>query len=77
MRIYKFVRINQNKILILLVVNTCGCNYVTRLLLIIAFQISDEELREFSLGVASIADSLGIAISGAVSLPVHNFICSL
>lgn len=44
------------------------------------YKISKEirpEFREFSLGVATIADSFGISIAGAVTIPSHNHICSL
>ncbi|GAB1609705.1 battenin-like isoform X1 [Argonauta hians] len=37
-------------------------------------EISDEYL-EFSIGVTCVADSLGIAIAGLISIPVHNSIC--
>ncbi|KAI6171512.1 Battenin [Aphelenchoides bicaudatus] len=33
-------------------------------------------LKEFSLGIASISDGLGIVLSGFVSIPIHNMICS-
>lgn len=36
-----------------------------------------EEVREFSLGVASVADSCGIVLSGFVSTPIHNALCHL
>lgn len=36
-----------------------------------------EEVREFSLGVASVADTLGVCLAGFVSIPVHNKICSM
>lgn len=36
-----------------------------------------EEHREYSMGIASVSDSVGIAIAGAVALPVHNYICTL
>lgn len=36
-----------------------------------------KERREFSVGAVSIADSFGIAIAGAISIPVHNFLCSM
>ena len=35
------------------------------------------ERREFSVGAVSIADSLGIATAGAISIPVHNLLCSM
>ncbi|XP_064604901.1 battenin-like [Liolophura sinensis] len=35
------------------------------------------EIREYSLSVATISDSAGIAVAGAVAIPVHNAICSL
>lgn len=35
------------------------------------------EFREFSLGAATIADSFGISVAGAVAIPSHNHICSL
>lgn len=43
------------------------------------YRISKEikqEYREFSMGVASMADSCGIALAGAVALPTHNALCS-
>lgn len=33
-------------------------------------------VREFSLGIASISDALGIVCAGLVSIPIHNLICS-
>jgi len=36
-----------------------------------------EERREFSVGAVSIADSIGIALAGAISIPVHNYLCSM
>ncbi|XP_037070403.1 battenin-like [Pollicipes pollicipes] len=33
--------------------------------------------REFILGTVSLADSMGVAVAGAVSLPVHNALCRL
>jgi len=36
-----------------------------------------QEIREFSVGAVSIADSFGIAIAGAISIPVHNLLCSM
>jgi hypothetical protein len=44
--------------------------------LLLSFQIRPE-FREFSLGVATIADSFGISIAGVVTIPSHNHICSL
>lgn len=44
------------------------------------YKISKEispEYREFSLGAATIADSFGISVAGAVAIPSHNHICSL
>ncbi|XP_031550051.1 battenin-like [Actinia tenebrosa] len=43
------------------------------------YRISKEvapEHREFSMGVASMADSFGIALAGASALPTHNALCS-
>lgn len=43
------------------------------------YRISKEvkpEYREFSMGVASMADSCGIAVAGATALPTHNALCS-
>lgn len=39
------------------------------------FQVAPE-VREFSLSVASLADSVGIVFSGILSIPMHNHICS-
>ena len=36
-----------------------------------------EEVQEFSLGIASVADSLGIVLAGLISTPVHNALCHL
>ncbi|XP_020711356.2 battenin [Athalia rosae] len=36
-----------------------------------------EEDREFSLGITTMADSLGIALAGFLAMPVHNAICKL
>ncbi|KMQ87699.1 battenin isoform x2 [Lasius niger] len=33
--------------------------------------------REASLGIATMADSIGIALAGWLSMPVHNAICKL
>lgn len=33
--------------------------------------------REFSLRIASLADSAGIALAGGVALPVHDALCLL
>ncbi|OWF41561.1 battenin-like [Mizuhopecten yessoensis] len=44
------------------------------------FRIStkvEPEYREFSMGVASMADSVGIALAGTVTIPSHNRICAL
>ncbi len=35
------------------------------------------QLKEYSLSVVTLADTLGIVISGLVAIPAHNFICSL
>ncbi|XP_014661444.1 PREDICTED: battenin-like [Priapulus caudatus] len=35
------------------------------------------EVREFSLAVASVSDSTGTCLAGFLSIPVHNYICSL
>ena len=40
------------------------------------FQV-EEEHREYSMGVASVADSTGITLAGIISVPVHNLICDL
>jgi battenin len=44
------------------------------------YRISKEvapEYKEFSMGVASCADSTGIAIAGGVSIPIHYYICGV
>jgi battenin len=33
--------------------------------------------REASMGIATMADSIGIALAGWLSMPVHNAICHL
>lgn len=52
-----------------------GCAYVNTF-----YRISQEipaKHREFSLRVASLADSSGIALAGAIALPVHDALCLL
>ncbi|XP_062581936.1 battenin-like [Saccostrea cucullata] len=44
------------------------------------YKISEDieaEYKEFSLSAATIADSFGITLAGAISIPTHNHICSL
>lgn len=36
-----------------------------------------EEHREYSLGVATLGDAMGIALAGAIAVPVHDAMCSL
>uniref|UniRef100_A0A8D0HGG0 Battenin n=1 Tax=Sphenodon punctatus TaxID=8508 RepID=A0A8D0HGG0_SPHPU len=38
---------------------------------------SKPEQREFAMGVACVADTLGISLSGAVAIPVHDLFCRL
>ncbi|XP_068194096.1 battenin [Antennarius striatus] len=38
---------------------------------------SEDRRREFSLAAASVGDSLGIALAGLASFPVHRYFCSL
>ncbi|XP_048188478.1 battenin isoform X2 [Perognathus longimembris pacificus] len=42
----------------------------------IAVETSDKH-REFAMAAACISDTLGISLSGALALPVHNFLCHL
>nr|CAD7411867.1 unnamed protein product [Timema cristinae] len=36
-----------------------------------------EDKREFSMGITSLADAVGIALAGFISIPVHNLLCQL
>lgn len=36
-----------------------------------------EARRIFALGVVPLGDTFGIAIAGAVAIPLHNFLCAL
>ncbi|XP_053327183.1 battenin [Spea bombifrons] len=38
---------------------------------------SKPEHKEFAMGAACVSDTLGISISGAIAIPVHNYFCSL
>jgi len=52
-----------------------GCAYVNTF-----YRLSEEipeDRKEFCMGVTTMSDSLGIAIAGGISLPVHNALCSL
>ncbi|KAM9209073.1 battenin isoform 2-T2 [Dugong dugon] len=42
----------------------------------IALETSDEH-REFAMATACISDTLGISLSGALALPLHDFLCHL
>ncbi|XP_075420808.1 battenin isoform X2 [Tenrec ecaudatus] len=42
----------------------------------IALKTSDEH-REFAMATACISDTLGISLSGALALPLHDFLCHL
>lgn len=42
----------------------------------IIFQIPEDD-REFSMGIASLGDAIGIALAGGISLPVHDALCKL
>ncbi|KJH42910.1 CLN3 protein [Dictyocaulus viviparus] len=46
------------------------------LLLLPVLQVSPD-VREFTLSVASLGDSLGINIAGFVAIPLHNVVCHL
>lgn len=37
----------------------------------------DKGIREFSMGVASVADSLGISLAGGIAIPIHDSLCKL
>ncbi|PSN40420.1 Battenin [Blattella germanica] len=44
------------------------------------YRISTEvpyERREFSMGITSLADAIGIGLAGAIALPVHDILCAL
>ena len=44
------------------------------------FRMTNEiaaEHKEYSIGVATLGDSIGIAIAGAIALPSHKAICDL
>jgi hypothetical protein len=50
--------------------------FVYILLCCVCFQVPFEK-REFSMGITSLADAIGIGLAGAISLPVHNILCQL
>ncbi|XP_015910468.1 battenin isoform X2 [Parasteatoda tepidariorum] len=52
-----------------------GCSYVNTFYKI-TVEVAEKD-REFSMGVASVGDSVGIALAGIVSLPVHEVLCKL
>nr|CAD7444752.1 unnamed protein product [Timema bartmani] len=39
-------------------------------------QVSEDK-REFSMGITSLSDAVGIGLSGFISIPVHNVLCQL
>ncbi|XP_035230530.1 battenin-like [Stegodyphus dumicola] len=50
-----------------------GCAYVNTFYRI-SSEVAEED-KEFSMGVASLGDSIGIALAGIVSMPVHDRLC--
>lgn len=46
------------------------------LLCYICLQVPFEK-REFSMGITSLSDAIGIGLAGALALPVHNILCQL
>ncbi|KAF8790482.1 battenin-like isoform X2 [Argiope bruennichi] len=51
-----------------------GCAYVNTFYKI---SLEDHEDKEFAMGVASLGDSIGIALAGVVALPVHDALCQM
>ncbi|GFQ90936.1 battenin [Trichonephila clavata] len=51
-----------------------GCAYVNTFYKI---SLENHEDKEFSMGVASLGDSIGIALAGITALPVHDALCKL
>jgi battenin len=54
-----------------LVAGSCYANAFNLLSIEIA-----KDKREFCIAITSLANSVGVAVSGAVSIPVHNAICA-
>uniref|UniRef100_A0A8B9JGQ2 Battenin n=1 Tax=Astyanax mexicanus TaxID=7994 RepID=A0A8B9JGQ2_ASTMX len=52
-----------------------GAAYVN-IFYLISTETGDRE-REYAMAAASVGDSVGIALSGALAFPVHNYFCSL
>ncbi|XP_072549249.1 battenin [Salminus brasiliensis] len=52
-----------------------GAAYVN-IFYLISTETGDRE-REYAMAAASVGDSVGIALSGALAIPVHNYFCSL
>ncbi|XP_066498161.1 battenin isoform X2 [Hoplias malabaricus] len=52
-----------------------GAAYVN-IFYLISKETGDRE-KEFAMAAASVGDSFGIALSGALAIPVHNYFCSL
>ncbi|MEE6522123.1 hypothetical protein FKM82_020523, partial [Ascaphus truei] len=42
----------------------------------IAVEIKPEH-KEFAMGAACVSDTLGISLSGAIAIPLHNYFCGL
>lgn len=53
-----------------------ACIFFLFFLISICFQIPRAD-RKISLGIATMADSIGIALAGWLAMPVHNAICNL
>ena len=54
----------------------CGGSVYVNAFYMISENVS-EEVREFSLGIASVADSFGIVLAGLISAHIHNALCHL
>ena len=50
------------------------CIYSVR---VFAFLQEREDRKEFSMGAVCISDASGIAVAGAIAVPLHNFLCTL
>ena len=73
---YTFVPNIWITLAVILLEGLCGGSVYVNAFYLISENVP-EEVREFSLGVASVADSCGIVLSGFVSTPIHNALCHL
>ena len=70
LRLYFIIILN-----ILLFIGLLGGGCYVNAFYLVSIEINEKD-RESSIAIASLADSIGIALAGLTSIPTHNAICN-